>query len=101
MKLLVITSLKEYLADISALLKQAGIDVFSVSKTVGIRTNAEANLLEDWFGSRPGEYDSVVVFSFTMEDRVRKAFELIGTYNKRQQTGFPVKAFMLPVEEAC
>lgn len=101
MKLLVITSLKEYLPDIPGLLKQAGIEVFSVSKTTGIRTTGEQDLLEDWFGSRPGEYDSVFVFSFTTEDNSRKAIGLVVDYNAKHPTGFPVKAFMLPVESAC
>ncbi len=97
MKLLMITSLKEYLPDISSLLQQAKIEVFSVSKTTGIRNNGQADMLEAWFGNRPGEYDSIFLFSFTGDAEASGALDLIREYNNGHHTGFPVRAFTLAV----
>lgn len=100
MKLLVITSLKEYLPAVTALLKQAQIAVFSVSKTTGLKTVDGIGLLDDWFGAGGGEFDSLVIFSFAGEDSVGKALTLVEAYNLANNTGFPVRAFVLPVEQA-
>jgi hypothetical protein len=99
-KLLVITSLKEYLPDISALLRQAQISVFSVSKTTGMKTKDGANLLDDWFGSQSGDFDSIFLFSFTAEDAARKVLKLVEDYNHINDTDFPVRAHILPVEQS-
>ncbi|HTI92293.1 MAG TPA: hypothetical protein VL727_16980 [Puia sp.] len=100
MKLLVITSLKEYLPAISALLKQAQIAVFSVSKTTGIKTTDGADLFDDWFGSHSGDFDSIFLFSFTAEGAAKKALELVEGYNRVNDSDFPVRAFILPVEQS-
>ncbi len=100
MKLLIITSLKEYLPDITTLLRQAQIEIFSTSKTTGIRPSGESDLLEDWFGSHSGEFDSIFLFSFTADDTAAKAISLVEAYNKKNDTGFPVKAFILSVEKS-
>lgn len=98
MKLFVITSLKEHLPAVSALLKQAGIVIYSVSRTTGMRTAEAVDLLDDWFGSGSGEFDSIVVFSFTDEKVVDSALALVNDYNHIGNTDFPLRAFVLPVE---
>jgi hypothetical protein len=99
-KLLVITSLKEYLPAITALMRQAQISVFSVSKTTGMKTAEGVSLLDDWFGSGSGDFDSLVIFSFAGEASAEKALALVEAYNRTSTTGFPVRAFILPVEKS-
>src|SRR5579859_1789382 len=81
-KLLIITSLKEYLPAITALLRQAQITVFSVSRTTGMKTADGIGLLDDWFGAGGGDFDSLVIFSFTPEDSAGKAMALVEGYNR-------------------
>ena len=100
MKLLFIASLKEYLPAVSRLVKQSGISVYSVSRTIGMRTADGESLMEDWFGSQGGEFDSVILFSFTDEASATRAITLVDAYNKTHDTGFPLRAFLLPVEKA-
>ncbi|HTI07901.1 MAG TPA: hypothetical protein VL832_05070 [Puia sp.] len=100
MKLLVITSLKEYLPALSTLLGQARIEIFSVSKTIGMKTSDGANLLDDWFGSHSGDFDSIFLFSFTDDGQAGKALELVESYNNTHDSGFPLRAFILPVERS-
>ncbi len=99
MKLLIITSLKEYLPQVSGLLKQAKVAVYSVSKTTGMRTEGGDSLLDDWFGSHNGEFDSIVLFSFTDAAAAATALGLVDDYNKVNNTDFPLRAFVLPVEQ--
>jgi hypothetical protein len=100
MKLLILTCLKEYLPAITALMRQAQIDVFSVSKTTGMKTPGVVTLLDDWFGSNNGDFDSLVIFGFTGEEAAGKALTLVEDYNRANNSDFPVRAFILPVERA-
>ncbi|HVU54640.1 MAG TPA: hypothetical protein VHD83_06270 [Puia sp.] len=99
MKLLIITSLKEYLPQATALLKKAGVAVYSVNTTTGVRTNDGGGLLDDWFGSHSGEFDSIVLFSFTDVASAAGVVDLVDGYNRENNTGFPLRAFVLPVEK--
>jgi hypothetical protein len=99
MKLLIITSLKEYLPQVSTLLRKAKIPIYSVSRTTGMRSQDDDSLLEDWFGSHSGEFDSIFVFSFTEDAPVAEALTLVDNYNMDNNTGFPLRAFVLPVEK--
>lgn len=99
MKLLVVTSLKEYLPEISSLLKEAGVGVYSMSRTTGIKTSDGADLTAEWFGADTGAFDSVFLFSFTDEDIADRALSLVESYNELHPSGWPVRAFVLPVEK--
>lgn len=100
MKLLVITSLKEYQKKVSHILDEAGIDVFSVSQTIGIKDHQRPNLLDNWFSSGSEQFDSVFLFSFTEDSKAETAIELIKKYNAENETGFPLRAFVIPVEKS-
>lgn len=100
MKLLIITSLKEYQEVVARILEQAGVSVFSASETSGFKTDKDDNLAENWFARTRNHIDSVFLFSFTRSENATKALELIQMYNEEKQTGFPIRAFILPVESA-
>jgi hypothetical protein len=100
MKLLVITSLKEYQKKVTHLLDQAGIDVFSVSKTIGFKDHQTPSLLDNWFSSGNEEFDSIFLFSFTEEAKAEQAIELVKQYNLENESGFPIHAFAMPVDRS-
>ncbi len=100
MKLLVVTSLKEYQKKVAQLLDQAKITVFSVTETMGVKDQQESNLLDNWFSSGSEQFDSVFQFSFTDADKADQALSLIKKYNAENETGFPIRAFVLPVEKS-
>lgn len=100
MKLLFVTSLKEHQADVARILEQAGITVFSATETTGFKNTRDENLLTSWFARSRDEYNSVFLFSFTSESNATRALQLIRNYNETHATGFPVRAFMLPVEKS-
>jgi hypothetical protein len=100
MKLFIATCLKEYLADVSKIFKQANIDVFSTIDITGHRDSRSTNILEDWFASGGEQADSMMIFTFTSETNAERGMELIIDYNKNLKENFPVRAFILPVENS-
>jgi hypothetical protein len=100
MKLLIVTSLKEHQPDVARLLAQAGITVFSASETTGFKNQGEENLLSNWFARSRDQYNSIFLFSFTTLENAEQALELIREHNRTRETGFPIRAFMLPVEKS-
>ncbi|HEU4608701.1 MAG TPA: hypothetical protein VFS31_11375 [Chitinophagaceae bacterium] len=98
MKLLIITCIQESLPSVKQLLQQADIPIFSISETTGIRQNGKENLLNEWFGSGRGEVASYFLFSFTLASKAAEAIQLINQFNEKQETGFPVRGFVVPVE---
>jgi hypothetical protein len=100
MKLLLVTSLNEYQKTVADIFNKSGIAVFSVTKTIGFKDQRTHNLLDDWFTSGTDQFDSIFVFSFTEEAKSEKALNLIKEYNLKNDTGFPIRAFIIPVDQA-
>lgn len=100
MKLLIITSIKEYQQSVADILRKTGISVFSVSETTGFKNNDGEPLMNDWFGTGEGSFESVVLFSFTTEEKATITVNMLKEYNQKQAEHFPVRAFVLPVEQS-
>jgi hypothetical protein len=100
MKLLVITSLKEYQKKVAQIMDLAGIAVFSITETIGFKDHHTPNLLDNWFSSGNENFDSVFLFSFTEDVKADQALSLVKGYNAENQTGFPIHAFILPVDKS-
>lgn len=100
MKLLVITSLKEYQKKVSQIMHLAGITIFSVTETIGFKDHYTSNLLDNWFSIGNENFDSVFLFSFTEAVKADQAVSLVRKYNADNQTGFPIHAFVLSVDKA-
>lgn len=100
MKLLIVTSLKEYQKEIASIFEKAGIKVFSVSETKGFKEDHNVNLLDSWFSSGKEHFDSIFLFSFTHDSNAEQALELVKAYNDVNKTNFPIRAFIVPVEKS-
>ncbi|HMT75378.1 MAG TPA: hypothetical protein PKA77_15000 [Chitinophagaceae bacterium] len=100
MKLLFVTCLTDFKNEVLKIFHEARVKVFSVTETTGIKDEHDINLLDDWFGNKDGEYDSLFMFSFTTGETASEAMRLIKEYNISQENKFPIRAFILPVEEA-
>ena len=100
MKLLIITSLKECQNNVAEIFRQTGIEIFSVSEIAGFKESSSTNLSYNWFGSSGDSYDSLMLFSFTEKEKAEKALELITAHNQTENSKFPVRGFILPVEQS-
>ena len=100
MKLLFVTCLQDFKADVMKIFHDAHVRIFSVSETLGVKDDHDMNLMDDWFGNKDGEYNSLILFSFTDDKTAKEAMRLIKLYNEEEGSRFPVRAFILPVEES-
>lgn len=98
MKLLIVTCIREHESLVKQIFKQAGISVFSIIPSRGIKNDPDLNLLDDWFGNSDGEADSLVLFSFSESESVKNCINLIDNSNTQSKSNFPIRAFALPVE---
>lgn len=101
MKLLVVTSLKEFKKDVSNMLKKAQIPIFSFSDIIGVKANYIPELSDDWFTSDSDrEFHSVFFFSFTESEKAENALKQIAVFNTLDRVEYPVRGFILPVEKS-
>jgi hypothetical protein len=100
MKLLVITSIKEDLKTVSLIMEKAGIPVFSVSEIIGHKTEHHDYLPDNWFGNNDEGTESLFFFSFTESEKAGKALQMIRGHNAANESGFPIRGFISPVEDA-
>lgn len=100
MKLLIVAAIKEDTEQVSAILKKSSIPVFSVTDTIGIKNTVDTDLLDDWFSRGDGKFDSVFIFCFTTEQNTETTLKEIDSYNKKQASQFPIRAFVLAVEKS-
>ncbi len=100
MKFFVVTSLKEYKEDVFKIFKEASINVYSATEVIGFKKGDKANLIADWFASGDEQFDSILLFSFTAAANAESAMKLIKDFNARSESGFPIRAFVMPVESA-
>ena len=100
MKFLIVTCLKEYQDDVIKIFKEANIHVFSATDVIGFKDNQAPDLLEEWFAAGDEKFDSLMLFSFTANENAENGIELIKKYNEKSETNFPVRAFILPVEQS-
>ena len=100
MKFLIVTCLKEYKEDVCKLFKEAKIKSFSTTDGTGFKQSDSENLLGAWFAAGDERFDSLMMFSFTDAESTLIGLELIKKYNADSGTGFPIRAFIVPVEAA-
>ncbi len=98
--MLVITSVKEDLQEVTDIFEKAEIPVFSVSNTIGHKAAHHDYLLTNWFGRDNDQTDALFFFSFTDDEKAYKTLDLIKIHNELEESLFPVRGFILPVESS-
>lgn len=81
MKLLIITAISEFAADIKLLLKESGVTGFSYCDVTGNSCPATGSPFDNWFGTDVNTAESVMFYAFTENITTEKAFEAVGKYN--------------------
>lgn len=99
MKLLIITSIKEDLQAVSNIMEKAGISVFSVTDIIGHKSEQHDYMPDNWFGKTGTDTDALMFISFTDTEKASIAIKLVTQFNTSNKTGFPVRAFVMPVEQ--
>lgn len=100
MKLLFVTCLEDFKNDVIKIFHEAHVKVFSFMEATGVKDERDVNLLDDWFGNKDGEFRSLILFSFTSSETAAEAMRLIKTYNETDGKRFPIRAFIMSVEDS-
>ncbi len=98
MKLVIITAVEEFHNDLLQIFKKAEIKNVSESEIDGYKNIPTVLTSTNWFGSKKGGVNSIMLFSFTEKEKIDTLFDLLETYNKNLKTNNPVKAIVLPIE---
>lgn len=98
MKMFIVTSIKEDLQNVSQIFEEAQIPVFSVSDTIGHKSEHNNYLLNNWFARSDAATSALFFFSFTDDEKAAKALELVKNHNTLKPNSFPIRAFIVPVE---
>ncbi|MDE3126025.1 MAG: hypothetical protein KGK14_10960 [Bacteroidota bacterium] len=98
MKMLVITSIKEDLLAVTHILEKAKVPVFSVTDTIGHKSEHNNYVLNNWFASGDAQTSALFFFSFTDDDKAAHAIEEVKKFNNETPSAFPIRAFIVPVE---
>lgn len=99
MKLLIITSVQEFEKHIPLLFKKAAISAFSSTNIKGYKTGDPPILQDNWFSSKTDDLESSVFFTFTDEDKINSALELIKEFNRQTAGQNPMHAIVLGIEQ--
>ena len=99
MKLLMITSIKEFENDICKLFKNSKIEVYSTYDIQGNKLQKPINIQDNWFSSHRDTFDSKMFFTFTSEELIDDLLNEVKTYNEKKASNNPVKAIVMNIEK--
>ena len=99
MKLLMITTVKEYEKDICQLFKSVKIEAYSTYDIQGHKLQVPVNIQDNWFSSHRDTFDSTMYFTFTSEKLIDEMLIEVKTYNKEKASNNPVKAIVMNIEK--
>ena len=99
MKLVIVTVVEQFEAEVLRLFKKAGIEQFSGSDIDGYQNQGSLLKAASWFPGTGGGVESSLFFSFTEEEKIDSLFLLIEEFNTRLETENPMRAVVLPIEK--
>ncbi|UZH54938.1 hypothetical protein JRG66_13355 [Salinimicrobium tongyeongense] len=100
MKLLIVTSVVAFHKDVLKLFIKANIEAFSSSEIDGYKNGNSLVATQSWFPGDKGGNESVMLFSFTEEEKITQLFRYLKEYNEKLETNNPVRAVVLPIERS-
>ena len=98
MKLLLITSVKEYEKEIPVLFRNSGIVNYSASDIKGFTKGKKSDLVDNWFSSTKEGVSSVLYFAFTQETCANQLLEELEKFNNIIESN-PMRGIVLDVEK--
>ncbi len=99
MKLLFITTIREYEKHIPALFKKAGITAFSSTDIKGYNTLETENPMDNWFSSMDENLQSSIFFTFTSPELIDIMLEHIKEFNIKIEGQNPMHGVVMGIEK--
>ena len=100
MKLLVITSIREFKKEIKRILKKAEVKTYSYKDVIGYRDASELSIGENWFSNDMNEGEAIFFYAFLKKENVDLVFDLVTKFNDEQETLSAIHVAVLNIERS-
>ncbi|WP_420579704.1 hypothetical protein [Reichenbachiella sp.] len=100
MKQVTILSIKDFEAELQAVLKGLEIPVFSKVNIDGYKNTRRSADLSNWFAGSIRSDFSVMYFSFVNDDVANKILDAIQVWNAEMGSQNSMHAYLLPIERS-
>ena len=99
MKLLLITTIKEFEKNVKNLLVNSGVSVFSYTTVKGYKADQKATV-DNWFAAEITESNSLMFMAFVEEDRIDHIYAKVSTFNTKQEFQSKIHIATLEIEKS-
>ncbi|MGB8704059.1 MAG: hypothetical protein WCD31_03410 [Gillisia sp.] len=99
MKLIIITSIKEFEKNVKDILKKSGIEIYSYRNVTGYKDITEESVENNWFAGEMNENESIMFYAFLEEKNVDRVFESVNNFNATQKTSSNIHIAVLNIEK--
>jgi nitrogen regulatory protein PII len=100
MKLLIITAIKAFDREVKQMLKEVGVKTFTYKEVKGYQDISEEAIESNWFASEVNETESTLFYAFVKKEKTDLLFDLINTFNTKQETGSSIHVAVLNIEKS-
>lgn len=100
MKLLLITTIKEFEKNVKDLLVLSGVNVFSYTAVKGYKAESKEAHADNWFASDFTESNSLMFMAFVADDRLDEVCGKVKNFNAKQEFQSKVHVVTLDVEKS-
>lgn len=99
MKLLLLTAIREFEADIKKMLKNAQVHSYSYKEVRGYKNNSE-ELETNWFGTEMHETDSILFYAFVPKSNCTTVIEEVANFNALQESLSHIHLAVINIEQS-
>ena len=99
MKLLLITTIKEFEKNVKDLLVHSGVSVFSYTAVKGYKADQKATV-DNWFASDVTESNSLMFMAFVEDEKMDEVCGKVKNFNAKQEFQSKVHVATLNIEKS-
>lgn len=100
MKLLLITTIKEFEKNVKDLLVHSGVNVFSYTAVKGYKAESKEAHADNWFASEVTESNSLMFMAFVADDKMDEICGKVRNFNSKQEFQSKVHVATLDIEKS-
>ena len=99
MKLLLITTIKEFEKNVKDLLVHSGVSVFSYTAVKGYKADQKATV-ENWFAAEITESNSLMFMAFVEDEKMDEVCGKVKNFNAKQEFQSKIHIATLEIEKS-
>ena len=100
MKLLLITTIKEFEKNVKDLLVHSGVSVFSYTAVKGYKAEVQEGSADNWFASDVTESNSLMFMAFVEDEKMDEVCGKVKNFNAKQEFQSKVHVVTLNIEKS-